>query len=158
MDYIIYINSLIDHVNYFSYGDVQQAISRGDLFPDPPAYRPKYICLYCGKEIVKANPFDSSEFCNASCAGKWNYRAKHGTRVEKVQRITPTQKTGPKTKKYRERILAIIPYYNEGLSDFQIGRRLGLSDKYIANIRRIYQVPANYGQPPETKFDPAQIK
>jgi hypothetical protein len=161
MDYIIYINSLIDHVKYRSYGDVQQAMNRGEIFPDPPEYRPKHICKYCGKEVIKTNPWDSSEFCNASCAGKYAYREKHGDRASKCRKefyfVVRSKKSGPKTQKYHERIVAIVPYYNEGLSDSQIGRKLGLSDKYIANIRHMFSVPANYGQPPSEKIDVSKI-
>jgi transposase-like protein len=152
-DYIVYVNSFVDYKKYHSYGEVQQAIAQKEIFPDPPEYRPKYVCIFCGKEIIRISPFDSVEFCSASCAGKYAYRKKHGTRASKIKQPVIHRTPGPKPNKYRERIESIVPYYNEGLSDHDIGRVLGLSDKYIANLRKYFGVPANYGQPPENKID-----
>lgn len=74
MFYINYINSLVDYEKYFSYGDVMQAVSRGELFLEPPEYIPEHVCIECGEEILYNDKYLSNSFCSTACYNKWRHR------------------------------------------------------------------------------------
>jgi hypothetical protein len=137
---------MIDYKKYFSYGDVQQALARGEISL-PPREVPK--CKYCGTPIPAFR--GESPYCSKICR-KLQYDAEYTkTRVRLAKQARPfTQPpiTGKPPQKLWEHIEAILPLWNKGMSDYSISLELGIYKKYICRIRHYFHVPANFGRPP----------
>jgi len=157
MDYIVYLNKFVDYKTYHSYSEVQLAVLRKEIDPDPPEYRSKKSCRYCGKEIIKLTPGDTSNYCNQACRNALAYRKRQMVKLESGFIVEAPKPTGRPAKKVWEHIADILPLYNDGKSDFYISNRLGLSDKYILKIRRFFGIPANHGKPPERTYSLSQL-
>ena len=119
---------LIDYKKYFSYGDVQIALSRGELTL-PKIEKPVHI-----KTVSQA---------------KIDYDREYNRKRRKKLSYAGPAIHGKPPKKLWDTIEIILPLWNLGYSDRAIGKTLKFEKSYIQRIRVYFKLPANYGQAPE---------